>query len=77
MAGASLAAAAVALPALSWVRERVGSRFDRAAQQQVEAFAGRMAASVDADNVAADSQAVVRATLLPGAAGVWVRRSQT
>jgi hypothetical protein len=80
VAGATLAAAAVALPVLRWVRARVDRRFDRAgfdAQQQVEAFAGRMAASVDADDVAADLQAVVRATLAPVAAGVWVVRSRT
>ena len=80
VAGATLAAAAVALPVLRWVRDRVDRRFDRAgfdAQQQVEAFAGRMAASADADDVAADLQAVVRATLAPGAAGVWVVRSRT
>jgi hypothetical protein len=65
----------VALPVLRWVRARVDRRFDRAgfdAQQQVEAFAGRMAASVDADDVAEDLQAVVQRTLAPGAAGVWV-----
>jgi hypothetical protein len=80
VAGATLAAAAVALPALRWVRERVDRRFDRAgfdAQQQVEAFAGRMAASVDADDVAADLQAVVQRTLAPSSAGVWVVRSGT
>ncbi len=74
VAGATLTAAAVALPALRWVRERVDRRFDRAgfdAQQQVEAFAGRMAASVDADDVAADLQAVVQRTLAPSALGVW------
>ncbi len=80
VAGATLAAAAVFLPVLRWVRERVDSRFDRAgfdAQQQVEAFAGRMAASVNTDDVAADLQAVVRQTLAPGSAGVWVARSGT
>jgi hypothetical protein len=80
VAGATLAAAAVALPVLRWVRARVDRRFDRAgfdAQQQVEAFAGRMAASADADDVAADLQAVVPRTLAPSSAGVWVVRSRT
>jgi hypothetical protein len=74
VAGATLAAAAVALPALRWVRERVDRRFDRPgfdAQQQVEAFAGRMAASVDANDVVADLQAIVQRTLAPSALGVW------
>ena len=74
VAGATLAAAAVALPVLRGVRDRVDRRFDRAgfdAQQQVEAFAGRMAASVDAGDVAADLQAVVQRTLAPSALGMW------
>lgn len=74
VAGATLAAAAVFLPVLRWVRDRVDRRFDRArfdAQQQVEAFAGRMGSAVDVDDVAADLQAVVHRTLAPSALGVW------
>ncbi len=74
VAGATLAAAAVFLPVLRWVRDRVDRRFDRArfdAQQQVEAFAGRMGSAVDVDGVAADLQAVVQRTLAPSALGVW------
>ncbi len=80
VAGATLAAAAVFLPVLRWVRDRVDRRFDRArfdAQQQVEAFAGRMGSAVDVDDVAADLQAVVQRTLAPAEVGVWVERGVT
>ena len=72
---ATLAAAAAFRPLLAWVQARVDRRFDRArfdAVREVEAFASRLASTVDPDAVTADLLAVLERTLAPEAAAVWV-----
>jgi hypothetical protein len=76
IAAATLAAAAVARPAVRRVQAVVDRRFDRAkydGQHEVDAFGSRLRHEVNPSVVLDDLMAVVAATVRPTRAGVWVR----
>jgi hypothetical protein len=71
----TLAAAAASRPLLSRVQRAVDRRFDRTrfdATREAEAFAARLASTLDPDQVAADLHIVLDRTLAPRTMGVWV-----
>jgi hypothetical protein len=75
VAVATLAAAALALPALRWIRRRVDHRFDRArydAQRVVESFGERLRNGADPDSAATDLVSAAEQTLQPAAVGLWL-----
>ena len=78
-AAATLAAAAAFRPVLRWAQRVVDRRFNRSrfdAAQEVDAFAARLRASLDADATAADLRGVVSRTLEPAAMGIWTMSSE-
>jgi hypothetical protein len=71
---ATLAAAALFLPALRWIRRRVDRRFDREqydAQRVVEKFGEGLRTGADPHTSGADLLAAVEQTLKPDAVGLW------
>ena len=73
---ATLAAAAVFLPLLRWVRRAVDRRFNRAqydAQKVVEQFGQRIRDGADPHTAGADLLGAVGQTLQPTAFGLWTR----
>jgi hypothetical protein len=78
IAAATLAAAAVARPAVRRVQSVVDRRFDRAkynGQHEVESFGARLRNEVNPANVLDDLVAVVAATVRPSSARVWIREA--
>lgn len=78
IAAATLAAAAVARPAVRRVQNVVDRRFDRAkynGQHEVESFGARLRKEVNPANILDDLVAVVAATVRPSSAHVWVREA--
>jgi hypothetical protein len=64
----------VSRPLLSRVQRAVDRRFDRTrfdASREAEAFAARLASTLDPDQVAADLHAVLDRTLAPTTVGIW------
>jgi len=73
---ATLAAAAVFLPALRRIRRGVDRVFDRAqydAQRVVDAFGERMRTGADPQGAAVDLAAAIEQTLQPSSIGIWTR----
>ena len=71
---ATLAAAAIFRPALTWLRNAVNRRFDRArfdAAREIEAYAERVRDQVDPITITADLAQVVQRTLSPATLGIW------
>ena len=78
VAVATLAAAALARPALRRVQRIVDRRFDRArydGQQTVDEFGARLRHEVDTETVSEDLLSVVGSTLHPEQVSLWVQRS--
>jgi hypothetical protein len=76
VAGATLAAAALARPIYRGVRASIDRRFNRArydAERTVEAFGHRLRAEIDTPAVLSDLRGVVHDTLEPESVGVWLR----
>ncbi len=74
VAAATLAAAAVFLPVLRWVRRIVDRRFDRErydAQKVVDAFGEGLRTEVDPSTTAHDLVRAAERTLQPASVGVW------
>lgn len=74
VAVATLAAAAVFLPALRWVQRIIDRRFARErydAERVVEAFGERLRTQVDPEATCDDLLKAVERTLQPSAAGLW------
>lgn len=74
VAVATLAAAALFLPALRWIRRRIDRRFDREqydAQLVVERFGEVVRTGADPHSSAADLLSAVEATLKPDSVGLW------
>lgn len=73
---ATLASAALFLPALRWVQRGINRRFDRErydAEKVVEAFGEHLRADVSTDSAATEFLDAVARTLQPAASGLWVR----
>ena len=78
VAAATLAAAAVARPAVRQVQSVVDRRFDRTkydGQQAAQAFGTRLGREVDPAAVIRDLRGVVAATVQPASLQVWVREA--
>lgn len=78
VASSTLAVAALFQPLRKRVQARVDRRFNRArydADRTVEAFRTRLRDEVDLDSVRGELLGVVRDTLQPQSAGVWLRSS--
>ena len=78
IAAATLAAAAVARPAVRRVQGVVDRRFDRAkynGQHEVDSFGARLRHEVNPANVLDGLMAVVAATVRPSSARVWVKEA--
>lgn len=78
VAVATLAAAALFLPLLRWVRRLVDRRFDREryhAEKVVDAFGEHLRTDLDPHSTSAELLAAVSATLQPTSAGLWTRGS--
>lgn len=76
VAAATLAAAALFLPALRWIRARVDRRFDRGrydAARVVESFGQRLRTGADPHGSASDLVDAVERTLQPTSVGLWTR----
>lgn len=74
---ATLAAAALFLPALRWTRRRVDRRFDRArydAQRIVEQFGEQLRTGADPHTASIDLTDAVSRTLQPSAVGLWLAK---
>lgn len=75
---ATLAAAAVFLPLLRWLRRVVDRRFDRArfdAEAIVEAFGDRLRSGTGVTRVDEDLRGAVDRALQPASIGVWTRKT--
>lgn len=80
VAVATLAAAAIFLPALRWIRRRVDRRFDRErfdAQRTVEEFGERLRTGADPHSASTDLADAVTRTLQPSAIGLWQQRGSS
>lgn len=76
VAVATLVAAGLFRPVLSWARRVVDRRFDREqfdAERAVEAFAGRLRDEVEGDEVTRDLLSVLGSTVQPASAALWLR----
>jgi hypothetical protein len=76
VAGATLAAAALARPLLRRVQGVVDRRFNRSrydAERTVDSFGLRLSHEVDSETVSRDLVGVVSQTLQPHGVGLWVR----
>ncbi len=74
VAAATLAAAAVFRPLLSWVQQVVDRRFNRErvdGLREVDRFAERLRSEIDSDVVTQDMLDVARRTLGPSSAVIW------
>lgn len=77
---ATLAAAALFLPALRWIRRRVDRRFDRArydAERVVEQFGERLRTGADPHTASADLTDAIALTLQPASMGLWVQEGRS
>jgi hypothetical protein len=78
VAAATLTAAALFRPLLSWVQSSVDRRFNRSrydADRAVEAFANRLRDEVDPERVSTDLLAVVDRTVAPNQTYLWLGKS--
>jgi len=76
VAAATLAAAALARPALNRIQALVDRRFNRArydAQHTVDAFGNRLRSEVELATVTDDLVGAVHATLAPSNVALWIR----
>jgi hypothetical protein len=76
IAGSTLASAAAFNPVRRRIQRGVDHRFNRAhydAEQEVEAFAGRLRGSADLAAVSTDLAGVLGRTVAPTGIGVWLR----
>ena len=79
-AASTLAAAAAFNPLRRRTQRAVDRRFNRAryhTEQELDAYATRLADQVDLDTVTTDLQAVVARTLTPTTTSTWIRHHQT
>ena len=79
-AASTLAAAAVFNPLRRRTQRAVDRRFNRAryhTEQEIDAYATRLADHVDLHTVTTDLQAVVARTLTPTTTSTWIRHHQT
>ena len=77
VAGATLAAAAIARPVLRRVQDVVDRRFNRSRYDTVhtvDEFGSRLRNQVDPDQVSAELVSTVDATFEPSLVGVWIRQ---
>jgi hypothetical protein len=75
----TLVVASLFSPLRRRIQDAVDRRFDRArydATQTVEAFAGRLRQTIDLEELEAETIDVVRRTLRPATAGVWLGRGR-
>lgn len=80
IAASTLAAAAVFNPVRRRTQRAVDRHFNRAryhTEQELDAYATRLADQVDLDTVTTDLQTVVARTLTPTTTSTWVRHHQT
>lgn len=76
VAGTTLAVAALFRPARARIQGVIDRRFNRArfdAQQTVDAFSSHLRDEVDIDSLTAELLVVVRQTMQPGHASLWMR----
>jgi hypothetical protein len=76
VAVATLAAAGLFRPVLRWARRVVDRRFNREqfdAERSVEAFAVRLRAEVEGDEVRSDLLMVLGSTVQPASVGLWLK----
>lgn len=76
VAVATLVAAALFRPVLTWARRVVDRRFNRErfdAERAVEAFARRLRDEVESSHVQADLLILLGSTLQPSSAGLWIQ----
>ncbi|HEY5683763.1 MAG TPA: hypothetical protein VIY70_00165, partial [Acidimicrobiia bacterium] len=79
-AASTLAAAAAFNPLRRRTQRAVDRRFNRAryhTEQEIDAYATRLADQVDLHTVTTDLQAVVARTLTPTTTSTWIRHHQT